>query len=89
MINRRTLKKAVKMETDILIEDAFIEKFNGDKKMDKIIDELIDKRYDMLSAICNYPRHAKRSEVKTHFTNLRKELNSTIEDFTKQIGHVG
>lgn len=89
MINRRTLKKAIKMETDILIEDAFIEKFNGDKKMDQVIDDLIDKRYDMISAVSNYPKNAKRAEVKSHFTNLKKDLNATIDEFAKKIGHVG
>lgn len=76
------------METDLLIEDAFIEKFNGDKKMDKIIDELIDKRYEMLSAISEYPNNGSRSEVKAHFQNIKNDLNSTIETFAQKIGHV-
>ena len=63
MASRRKFKKQIKLKTDILIEDAFIESINGDEKMDKLIDEVIDDRIEILGKVCGYPNTAKRAEI--------------------------
>ncbi len=88
MASRRKLKKQLKEETNSLIEDAFIETFNGDQKMDKVIDDLIDKRFELISAIANYPNKAKGAEIKKHFNEVKTSIQKTVEDYTKKIGHV-
>jgi len=93
MANRREIKKEIKRKTDLLIEDAFIESINGDKKeadkMDQLIDELIDERYAMLSKVSSYPRNGSRNEIKKHFSDLQKELDNKVTEYDKKIGHVG
>ncbi len=87
MASRRKLKKSIKSHTNLLIEDAFIESLNGDAKMDKVIDELIDTRFDMLSGVSNYPNKDSKAASK-HFNDLKAKLESTISDYTKKIGRV-
>lgn len=89
MASRRKLKKKIKEQTNLLIEDAFIESLNGDEKMDKVIDDLIDKRFDLLSKVSNYPLDKKGKEIKSHFNDLKKDLEKDITDFSKKIGSVG
>lgn len=93
MASRRKFKKQIKLKTDVLIEDAFIESINGDEKegekMDKIIDEVIDDRIEMLGKVCSYPNNGKRAEVKEHFRNIKTELETKASDYGKKIGRVG
>jgi hypothetical protein len=93
MANRREIKKEIKQKTNLLIEDAFIESINGGKKeaekMDKIIDELIDARYEMISKVSTYPKNGSSSEIKKHFSALQSELSNKVEEYDKKIGHVG
>ena len=92
MANKRDIKKEIVDATNFLIEDAFIEMMEGDEKeaekMDKIIDEVIDDRYTLLSEVCNYPRREKTPKIKAYFTELRKSLKTKSADYTKKIGLV-
>ena len=92
MANKRDIKKEIKSYTDELIEDAFIESINGDekeaKKMDEIIDEIIDYRYDLLSRVANSPK-GNRAKVKEHFRSIRNDLMTKGEEYRKKIGKVG
>ena len=92
MPSRKKLKKQIKANTDLIIEDAFIESINGDekeaKKMDGIIDEIIDDRYEMLSRISNYPINEARAKVKEHFNALKKDLSAKVAEYSKKIGRV-
>jgi hypothetical protein len=87
MASRRKLKKAIKSETNLLIEDAFIESLNGDEKMDKVIDELIDTRFDVLAGVSNYPNKDKKAAAK-HFNELKTKLNASVSEYSKKIGRV-
>jgi hypothetical protein len=93
MASRRKFKKIIKGQTNMLIEDAFIESINGDKKeatkMDSIIDEVIDERHIMLNKVCAYPNRENRANVKAHFSQIAKELEQKTNDYTKKIGRVG
>lgn len=93
MPSRRKIKKEIKKETNLLIEDAFIESINGDakesKKMDGLIDELIDKRFELISKVSNYPNNGKRAEVKEYFKGVKEDLSKEVSNYTKKIGHVG
>lgn len=86
MANRRKLKKQIKEESNLLIEDAFIESLNGDQKMDKLIDEMIDKRFELIAKISNYPSDKKAA--RSHFNDLKKELSENIQNYSKKIGKV-
>jgi len=92
MASKRDIKKKIKSDTDELIEDAFIESINGDKKeaekMDGIIDEIIDYRYDLLSRVSNPPRE-NRAKVKEHFNAIRTDLSAKNTDYKKKIGRIG
>lgn len=93
MPSRRKLKKKIKQETDLIIEDAFIESINGDekeaKKMDSTIDEIIDDRYEMLGRISTYPKNENRAKVKEHFNAIKTDLSAKVADYSKKIGRVG
>lgn len=93
MPSRRKFKKQIKTKTNLLIEDAFIEAINGDekesKKMDGIIDNIIDDRYEMLSKVCDYPLNDSRSAIKEHFKAIKESLSSKAADYQKKIGIVG
>lgn len=69
-----------------------MESINGDakeaEKMDKMIDEVIDYRFDALSGISNYPIHGKRSEVKKYFAKIKEKLHAQNKEYSKKIGHV-
>lgn len=92
MNSRRELKKKLKNSTNELIEDGFMESINGDSKerdkMEKLIDGVVDYRVNLLNKISNYPRHAKRSQIKKHFGDIKSEMDKNKKDFTKKIGHV-
>jgi len=92
MANRRKLKKEIKKETNYLIEDAFIESIQGDekeaKKMDGIIDNIIDDRFEMLSKVSNYPKGEKRGVIKKYFKDVRTTLAEKKKDYTSKIGTV-
>ena len=93
MPSRRKLKKKIKRETDLIIEDAFIESINGDekevKKMDSTIDSIIDDRYEMLSRVSNYPKNEKKAKVTEHFNAIKTDLDTKVADYSKKIGRVG
>ena len=92
MPSRRKLKKKIKQQTDLIIEDAFIESINGDekeaKKMDTTIDSIIDDRYEMLSRVSNYPKSEKRAKVTEHFNAIKTDLDARVSDYSKKIGRV-
>lgn len=92
MPSRRKLKKGIKSTTNDIIEEGFVESINGDAKeqdkMDKIIDDVIDYRFELLSKVSNYPRNSKRAEIKKYFHNIKEELQKHNSDFSKKIGHV-
>ncbi|MBL4710151.1 MAG: hypothetical protein JKY48_17105 [Flavobacteriales bacterium] len=93
MASRRKFKKNIKAQTDVLIEDAFIESINGDEKegnkMDQVIDAVIDDRIAMLNKVSNYPNKGTRAEVKAHFNAVKKDKEAKVSDYTKKIGRVG
>ena len=93
MPSRRKLKKEIKSETNLIIEDAFIESINGDekeaKKMDSTIDAIIDDRYEMLSRVSSYPKNEGRAKVKKHFNAIKTDLSAKVADYRKKIGRVG
>ena len=93
MASRRKIKKQIKEKTNGLIEDAFIEAINGDekesKKMDGIIDNIIDDRHEMLNQVCNYPLNEGRSAIKKHFQSIQEALDKKGADYQKKIGTVG
>ncbi len=92
MASRRKLKKKIKSETNLLIEDAFIEAINGDqkeeKKMDGIIDSIIDDRQEMLNKVSAYPNNANRADIKGHFATLKADIQKKASDYSKKIGAV-
>ncbi len=92
MPSRRKIKKAIKAQTDLLIEDAFIEAINGDEKegakMDSIIDSIIDDRQEMLNHVSAYPTKEGRAKIKAHFSTLKKNLSDKTNEYSKKIGHV-
>jgi hypothetical protein len=93
MASRKELKKQLKKATDLLIEDAFIESINGDEKevakMDKVVDKIIDDRYDLLSKVSTYPNKESRAKIKEHFKGIKDELEAKVATYTKEIGRVG
>jgi hypothetical protein len=93
MPSRRKFKKSIKSQTNLLIEDAFIESINGDEKeaskMDNLIDEVIDDRHEMLNKVSDYPNNGKRAEVKAHFNAIKENLDKKTNDYAKKIGRVG
>ncbi len=92
MANRRELKKEVKSSTNLLIEDAYLEAMEGDekekKKMNGIINDIVDARHDFLSRISSYPKSKDRTKVKDHFNAIRTELETKTADYSKQIGRI-
>ena len=89
MPSRRKLKKTIKKQTDLLIEDAFIEAINGDKKMDQLIDELIDERFDFIAKVSQYPNDKTAKEIREHFQALKGEFSKSLDSYTKKVGKVG
>lgn len=93
MASRRKFKKEIKSNTNLLIEDAFIESINGDEKeaakMDGIIDEVIDDRIAMLQKVCVYPNKESRAKIKAHFNEIKSSLETKTAEYTKKIGSVG
>lgn len=93
MASRRKFKKQIKEKTDLLIEDAYMESINGDskeaEKMDSMIDDIIDDRIAMLNKVCAYPNRENRANVKAHFNDISKSLETKATDYNKKIGRVG
>jgi len=93
MASRRKFKKQIKNNTNLLIEDAFIEAINGDekeaKKMDDIIDNIIDDRHEMLNKVSSYPLNENRATIKEHFKTIKTDLDSKATEYKKKIGIVG
>lgn len=87
MASRRKLKKAIKLQTNLLIDDAFVESINGDEKVDQVIDELIDFRFDLLTDVSNYPLKDKKATAK-HFNEVKTKLNTSMGEYSKKIGRV-
>lgn len=92
MANRRTLKKEVKSATNLLIEDAYLEAMDADekekKKMNGIINDIVDDRYDFLSRISSYPKSKDRTKVKEHFNAIHTDLETKTADYSKQIARI-
>ena len=93
MANKRDIKKEIKKETDRLMEDAFYQTLDAAKKeaekMDKVIDDIVDKRYELIRQVNQYPKKEDVAKVKAHFESVRKELKEQIDSFSKKIGKVG
>ncbi|MAY83770.1 MAG: hypothetical protein CMP59_06505 [Flavobacteriales bacterium] len=92
MANKRDLKKEIKKATDSLIEDAFYQTLDAAekeaKKMDDLIDKIVDERFDLINKINQYPLNEKADKVKAHFNDVKKELDKMVDDYTKKIGKV-
>lgn len=92
MANRRQIKKTIKSSTNQIIEDGFMELINSDKKekdsLDKVIDEVVDYRLDLLKRVNSYPKHEKRGAKKKYFKKIKEELNKSNKEYDKKIGHV-
>jgi len=88
MPSRRKLKKSIKNNSNLIIEDAFIQMINGpnadEKKLNKIIDELIDARFDLISKVSQFPR-GSRKDNKAHFQTLKEEVEKKMQEFQKKI----
>lgn len=69
-----------------------MESINGDakeaEKMDQLIDEIVDYRFELLTKVSNYPIHGKRAQVKKHFNSIKEELKAQNKGYSKKIGHV-
>ena len=92
MANKRALKKLIKDNTDRLIEDAYYQTLEADdkevKKMEAVIDEIVDKRFELINKISNYPLNKERRLVKEHFNAIQTELEKISVEFSKKIGRV-
>ena len=92
MSNKRELKKLIKEHTNRLIEDAYYQTLEADqkevKKMESIIDEIVDKRFELINRISNYPLNKNRREVKEHFNSISSDLEKLSIEFSKKIGRV-
>lgn len=92
MSNKREMKKLIKEHTDKLIEDAYFQTLEADDKeidkMEKVIDELVDKRFELINRTANYPLNKKRAEVKEHFNAIQADLEKLNTEFSKKIGRV-
>lgn len=93
MANKRDIKKQIKEATDRLIEDAYYQTLEADekevKKMESVIDELVEQRFDMLNRVSNYPQDANRAKVKEHFSGVLADLEKHTAEYSKKIGRVG
>ncbi len=89
MANKRDIKRDIKNATDLLIEDAILKSLNSDKKkvesIDKLIDEVIDIRYDLLSKVSNYPNKENRKAIKKHFSAIQESLSKAKTDYASKI----
>lgn len=89
MANKRDLKKQIKKRTNNLMEDAFSYTLNNpgenDSKADKLIDNIADKWFDLVSKVNHHPKNGKRSEVKKHFTEIKKELHESASKFEEKV----
>jgi hypothetical protein len=92
MANKRKLKKRIKQQTDILIEDAYYQSLEADEKqakaMDTLIDDVVDTRQSLLSRIADYPNRGNRAKVKEHFNAIRTELHTHVGEYGKKIGRL-
>ena len=92
MANKRDLKKEIKNATDRLIEDAFYQTLDAAekevKKMDELIDKIVDDRFELINKVNQYPLNEKNAQIKSHFEGIKKELDKLVLDYTKKIGKV-
>ena len=92
MPNKRELKKLIKEHTNRLIEDAYYQTLEADaaevKKMESIIDDIVDKRFELINRVANYPLNKNRREVKEHFNTIQSDLEKVNIEFSKKIGRV-
>ena len=92
MPNKRELKKQIKEHTNRLIEDAYYQTLEAEanevKKMEAIIDEIVDKRFELINRVANYPLNKNRREVKEHFNTIQTDLEKLNIEFSKKIGRV-
>lgn len=92
MSNKRELKKLIKEYTNRLIEDAYYQSLEADqkeiKKMEGIIDEIVDKRFELINRISNYPLNKNRRQVKEHFNAIQTDLDKLNLEYSKKIGRV-
>jgi len=93
MANKRDIKKEIKQSTNKLIEDAFYQTLDaGDKevkKMDELIDKIVEERFELISKVNQYPINGEAKEIKSHFKEVREELGKLADEYTKKIGKVG
>lgn len=92
MPNKRELKKLIKEHTNRLIEDAYYQTLEADanevKKMESVIDEIVDHRFELINRVANYPLNKNRREVKEHFNSIQTDLEKLNVEFSKKIGRV-
>jgi hypothetical protein len=93
MANKRDIKKDIKNATDRLIEDAFYQTLDAAekeaKKMDDVIDKIVDERFDLIKKVNQYPKKEETKKVKAHFAEVKQELSKMVDEYTKKIGKVG
>ena len=93
MANKRDIKKEIKQSTNKLIEDAFYQTLDAAdkevKKMDELIDKIVEERFELISKVNQYPINGEAKEIKSHFKEVREELRKLADDYTKMIGKVG
>jgi len=93
MANKRDIKKEIKQSTNKLIEDAFYQTLDAAdkevKKMDELIDKIVEERFELISKVNQYPINGEAKEIKSHFKEVREELRKLADDYTKKIGKVG
>jgi len=92
MPNKRELKKQIKEHTNRLIEDAYYQTLEADQKelkaMEAVIDEIVDRRFELINRVANYPLNKNRREVKEHFNSIQADLEKLNVEFSKKIGRV-
>lgn len=93
MANKRDIKKEIKQSTNKLIEDAFYQTLDAAdkevKKMDELIDKIVEERFELISKVNQYPINGEAKEIKSHFKEVREELGKLADEYTKKIGKVG
>lgn len=75
-----------------MIEDAYFQTLEADpkevKKMESIVDEIVDKRFELINRVANYPLNKNRRQVKEHFNSIQADLEKLNIEFSKKIGRV-
>ena len=75
-----------------MIEDAYYQTLEADdkeiKKMESLVDEIVDKRFDLINRVSKYPLNKDRRQVKEHFSAIQMELEKMALEYGKKIGRV-